>query len=306
MQLGTAINFCTNDWRFLNACITEARKFSDQIIISVCDHFFDGTQENYALLEAIYAAHSDCLFIEYAFNPEEPYGKFVNIYPGDPDWVHHWHNSGRLAAFYFFKEELGYLYFLDVDEIVDSEKFSAWLHSSPKGNAFRPSQYWYFREPCYQSIEQPDGQVLVRRDVLTPEMLLDPDERMGTFFRVEGEKYRHVMGLDGLPMVHHYSWVRKKGEMLKKVRAWGHHWERDWPALIEDEYAKEFKGGDFVRRYTYRKVEPRFDPFAVESYVSGPPVDLASHIERIRSLSHVQRINAKDIFKIDLIRSFLC
>lgn len=304
MKIGTAINFCTNDWRFLNACVAEARKFSEQIIISVCDHFFDGTEENYALLEEIYRSFPDCTFIEYAFNPEMPYGTFVNVYPGDPDWVHHWHNSGRLVSFYFFKEQVDYLYFLDVDEIVDGERFSEWAQSFPKGNAFRPSQHWYFREPCYQSIDQPDGQVFIKKEILTPGMLLDPDERMGTFFRAEGEKHRHVNGLDGLPMVHHYSWVREKQELLKKARAWGHHWERDWTALIEGEYAGEFKGVDFVRAYKYRKVPPRFDPLAVAPYPDACPVGLDEHIQRICSFSHVHRVDAKDIFKKDLIRSF--
>ena len=50
----TIINYCTNDYRFIGHCIHEAKQFSEQIIVPVCDHFLDGTPENRELLDRTY------------------------------------------------------------------------------------------------------------------------------------------------------------------------------------------------------------------------------------------------------------
>jgi hypothetical protein len=39
--------------------------------------------------------------------------------------------------------------------------------------------------------------------------------------------------------------------MLKKVRCWGHKDERNWVALIEEEFKHEFRKTDFVHNYNY-------------------------------------------------------
>ena len=44
-MIAAIINFCTNDYRFLARSIAETKSFSSQIIVPVCDHFFDGTPE---------------------------------------------------------------------------------------------------------------------------------------------------------------------------------------------------------------------------------------------------------------------
>jgi len=54
-------------------CIAEARTFAKQIVIPVCDHFFDGTPENRALLEQTYSEHPDCIFIEFAYSAKKLY-----------------------------------------------------------------------------------------------------------------------------------------------------------------------------------------------------------------------------------------
>ena len=54
-MIAGVINFCTHDAWFLERCIEELSYACDQILIPVCDHFFDGTPENYPLLESLYA-----------------------------------------------------------------------------------------------------------------------------------------------------------------------------------------------------------------------------------------------------------
>ena len=56
-------------------------------------------------------------------------------------------------------------------------------------------------------------------------------------------------------MVHHYSWVRSKKEMLKKVLSWGHKTDRNWKALVEKEFEKEKVNKDFIHGYEYEDVK---------------------------------------------------
>lgn len=242
-HIGTIINFSTNEARFLGACIEEAKKFSEQVIVTVCDHFFDGVPENRALLESIYAAHPEVEFVEFPFGPH--YGPA------------HWHNMGRLMGWAHAGAET--LLFLDVDEIMEGEVFSRWLNGFPYRDyeALRLACYWYFREACYRSREWEDTPLLIKRSALSYELLMHTWERAGSFASVKGAKARRVLSLDGLPMCHHYSWVRTKEQMLRKVRSWGHRDECDWESLVEKEFSQPFSGRDFVYGYDLEEVAPR-------------------------------------------------
>ena len=57
-KIATIINYCTTDYKFIGHCINEAKSFSDQVIVPVCDHFYDGTPEDRELLEKTYKENS--------------------------------------------------------------------------------------------------------------------------------------------------------------------------------------------------------------------------------------------------------
>jgi hypothetical protein len=305
-QLATVINFCTNDHRFLNECVKNAKCFSSQVVISICDHFFNGEEENYALLESIYHEFQDCLFIEYEFDLNSPYGRTTPFPEEDLEAIHHWHNSGRLVPFYFLDESIEYIFFLDVDEIADGPKFNEWLDSLnyQQFSALRFCSYWYFREAQYRATTFPVTSLMVKKAGLDPDLLLNLDERMGAFYSLPGKKNLSARGLDEKPLVHHYSWVRTKEEMLRKTRCWGHHWERDWNQLIEEEYSREFNGRDFVRYYEYVAVDPHFDPMALPPPKTMSKIPLDQHVENLKTFANVKRVNAQDIFRLDLSLKF--
>jgi hypothetical protein len=56
-------------------------------------------------------------------------------------------------------------------------------------------------------------------------------------------------------MCNHYSWVRTKEEMLRKVTSWAHSNDTNWTALVEEEFSREFNGTDFVHGYQYDILE---------------------------------------------------
>lgn len=256
-SLATIINFCSNEARFLKPCIEQARLFSRQIIIPVCDHLFDGSLERRELLDSIYAAFPDCKFIEYPFIPRQIPARFFKAV--NPN--HFWHSLSRFIGVSALEDGIDTVLFLDADEIPDGRKFSEWLMSSDYRHhlVLKLANYWYFREPIYQATHWEDSAVLVQRRALSPDLLLHEKERDALYDLLPGPKRRLVTDSEGNPMFHHYSWVRTKEEMLKKVEAWGHRGDRNWKELVEWEFSAPFKGKDFVHGYSYQTIQPPFD-----------------------------------------------
>jgi hypothetical protein len=257
LPIAAIINFCSNESRFIGPCIEQALLFAKQVVIPVCDHFFDGTVENRELLEKIYRAYPDCLFVEYPFIPAEiPRRIFKDISP-----AHFWHSCSRLIGSSFLHKSIEEVLFLDADEIPDGARFSEWLEASDyhHHSVMKMSNYWYFREPSQQALSWEDSIVMVQARAITPELILHQEERNAIYDLLPGPKRRNVTACDGKPMFHHYSWVRTKEEMLKKVQSWGLKVDRDWAQLVHKEFSTPFTGTDFVYGYKYKSVTPSFN-----------------------------------------------
>ena len=283
IKIATVINFCTTDYRFLRFCIEEAKKFSQQIVIPVCSHFFNGEPENRVLLDQAYREHPDVQFIEFAYG-EEPYGIYCPLTPSDEDWAHYWHSTARYVGFQFV-EGCDYVLFLDVDEIVDGKRFIEWLgkFNVADFNALRFESYFYFREPCYRAKEQfPLNALLVKKQAISsPEMILDVLERKGLYDQIEGPKCSYLRGLDQKPLVHHYSWVSTPEELKQKVCTWGHRHDKEWLVLIEKELAEPFSGTDRIHGFEYEKVGPLHEVLHEENHPHVEKVTRQSLFETV-------------------------
>ena len=83
------------------------------------------------------------------------------------------------------------------------------------------------------------------------------------FHQEERRSYRYFGGLNvkehetfnGQIMCHHYSWVRSKEEMLKKVVSWAHSTDKNWVELVNEEFTRPFNGTDFVHGYQYEVLD---------------------------------------------------
>lgn len=282
IKVATIINYCTTDYRFLKFCIEEAKKFSQQIVVPVCSHFFNGEPENRALLNQSYQEHPDVQFVEFAYE-EEPYGIYCPLTSSDEDWAHYWHSTARYVGFHYV-QECDYVLFLDVDEIVDGLSFSS---CDLKGyDAVRLPSYFYFREPIYRAMGQyPLNALLVRKAAIeSPEMILDVFERKGLYDQIQGRKI-----IDQRRFVHHYSWVRTKPELIQKVRTWGHRYDREWLELIEKEFSQPFAGTDRIHGFGYETVDRLHDVLqnVVEKDHSEAVCQNVTKVDR-RSLFHLE------------------
>lgn len=285
--LAAIINFCSNDYPFLSHCIESVKPFCSQIIVPVCDHFFDGIQEDRQILNQIYAEHPDVQFIEFPFDKDKSfYGAHSSVY---------WHNLARLIGRFFTKEQIRYILFLDCDEMVDSERFIEWLQGFAYQNeAIDFSTYWYFRSSCYQAKTWEHTPLFMRKESATGSLIMNENERAGMYDRCTGKKASHVLGSDGLPMFHHYSWVRTKPQLIRKVCSWSHHWQRDWMQLVEEEFSHEFQGTDFVHGYEFLEVAPKI---SIDLYKKPA----TTHKQ---DLSHVRRLKHADLLKIDVALTY--
>jgi hypothetical protein len=113
-------------------------------------------------------------------------------------------------------------------------------------------------------------------------------ERAGTYHLIEGKKARFVS--KDTPLFHHYSWVRSQDEMLKKVRTWGHRNERDWEALVKEEFSRDFSGKDFVHGYSFETVPV--------------PHHFSSYSPEGTCPENVTILSTQDVHKMDLALRF--
>lgn len=264
-SIAAIINYCTNDYRFLRPNIIQLKKFSQQIIVPICDHFYDGSLENQPLLTRSIKENPEADFISFKYYPHTTYNlwrgwQFIlrNLGLGSVWGPQYWICFARQLGFKAIKPPVDYVLFLDADEIIDGRKFLQWLNTNhyKKFNALKPANYWYWRSPRHQALIYENSALFARRSALVSAAFMDHDERNAMYHSLPQPKTRMVVGLDNQPMIHHYGWAKPKKKLLKKVKTWGHSKDRNWTKLIEKEFSHPFNGTDFLAHYQYKTVKP--------------------------------------------------
>jgi len=244
-MITTILHYSSLDYRFLNANLYRLSKFSNEIIIPICDHLFNGEKENQVIL-----------------NKTE---EIIKQYPNAKMHIFPWEGEKCNNYYHHLSRKIGtelstnrWLLFLDGDEIVD-DKFWDWFYSVQHlDSAFWLTSYWYFREPIYRATKTEGAGLVIRKKYCNWD--LNHYQERQQFFSLPDFKCGdyEMIGFEGKPVIHHFSWVRTKDEMLRKVNSWGHRYDRDWVKLVEEEFNRPFNGTDFVHGYTYDVVENVF------------------------------------------------
>lgn len=295
-KIASIINYCSNDYPFLKECLTEAKKFSDTIIVPVSDHLFNGQKEDLETMKKGFAELDFATFIFYPFIPEKIPKRIQKKVKKNAMWP----SISRMVGANFIEKDVDYILFLDVDEIVDGERFSLWLENEKYINfdAIRPSNYWYFRSASSQATVWEDTAVLVKKAKLTNKALLDTGERDSIFESVKGKKIRNVLGQDNLPMIHHYSWVKTKKQMLLKAESWSHRDDKNWKELIEKEFQKPHSDKDFVHGYDLINVKP-FVNIDIENQINFPE----KHKSETLNPKNIVSLSEKQLLSLVMKRS---
>lgn len=249
----TVLSYSSIEEFFLPQSAYEASLFSDHLIIVICDHLFDGTKENLSRIKEVINKCPKADVIIYPFLPDSLLTKKLHSRHGR-------HNISRILATKLMPPSTDYILFLDADEVPEGKVMKQWLEERDlfTHDAYKFACYWYFREVKYQAKEFETAALLIRKKVLTPKLLWHKGERGGLFRDYKGKKMDWITDKEGRPFFHHYSWVRSKENLLKKVESWGHKGEKNWKELVEEECCKPFQGKDFVHGYEYKTITPPF------------------------------------------------
>lgn len=259
-DIGCVLISNMDDLRFLKSGLKQLASVVKEIVISVGNKLWNGEEENIE-------KYNDFIVFAKQF-------KNVNIVKYNiPDdkikCVHtlvtpemYWEGHARWVALENMQEDHEYILYLDSDEIVDAEGFAKWLDTNEYKNyaCMKLQNYWYWREPIYRAKNYyEDSVVLAKTGSYNPLYVFSNMGRHGVFERAQGHKDRMVTGVDGKPFIHHFSWVRTKDEMKRKVRSWGHRNDKNnWDDLVEAEFSRDFNGTDFLKRLEYDIVDNIF------------------------------------------------
>ena len=226
---------------------------------------FSGEPENKELLKETFNIISDFPNVTV---------KFIDNKPGVEKTLAYYHNFSRSEATRLAKYD--WILFTDTDEIM-SDEFKEWFFANKDSNkAYNFACHWYFRKPIYRALEKESASVLIRKEDLKEWDLYSKLELKQFYQKIWDEgRFEHgnmegiyfykdrpnpaTLSLSGNIMVHHFSWVRSKEEMLKKVNNWGHRDDKNWTELVNEEFSRPFNGTDFVHQYRYEVVDNIFN-----------------------------------------------
>lgn len=233
---------CSNDHRFIDICLNQLKLCVNKIHVAYFSHFWNGEEENFNIINsAVKNNKSDtCVFNKIDWTPN----KQENLY---------WESYARWKMTQNCNGS-DYIAYFDIDEIPDSNLFNEYKKEFYKYDSIRLRNYWYFREPVYRA-NSTEKSVVICKTHLAKSVPFLPAWSRDQYFDNFGNRI-----IDNKePCIHHYSWVRTKQEMIKKVTTWGHKNDKDWVACVEKEFSSPFCGRDFVHGYSYTTVDNKFN-----------------------------------------------
>lgn len=261
-DIGAVVVSNSDDFVFLWPGLQQLAGVCSEVVVAVGTHLWNGEPEDGQKVQAFVAKAGaqwpNVRFVMYSV-PQDEFKSTRGMVSPEMYWEGH----ARFVAQVAFKAKHEYVLFLDSDEVLDGSAFAAWLDTGiyKEWAAMKLQNYWYWREPTLRArgyVE--DSAVMIRTTAYNPMSLFSNQGRHGVWDACTGRKARNLPGVDGIPMIHHFSWVRTKEGMLRKVRAWGHRNDRhDWEALVSEEFSRPFNGTDFLKRLQYDHVSNTYD-----------------------------------------------
>lgn len=238
-MVGVVISYCSNDKCFIKPLIDQCKIFADEVVVVSCSHYFDGHIDN-NLEDLTHLGVNHYIF----------------DYLPDNDIKYH-HNWARYKGLELSHSE--FVLFLDADEIPDGNLMYNYLREAELkyNSVINFKCHWYFREPIYRARRNEICGLLAHRSLLTENLFFTPLERWS--YKLYNIPSIENADYNGLVIMHHFSWVKTKFQMLKKVSSWGHHNDKNWEELIEKEFDSEFSNRDFVHGYTFERVVNQFN-----------------------------------------------
>lgn len=245
VKISVVIPFCSFEADLIDRVVASCAPVSDDIVLVVLSHRFDGSDDAAAwdIATRVARTHAGVRPVRLQWRPM----------PGAP--TRFWINEMRMHGFGVARHD--WILFLDADEVIrEPTSFARWFESARQDTsvaAYKLSNYWYFLSEKRRARELEDSAVLIRRDWvhmaafrqyhLERELLVDA--------LPAGRLRRATRDLGGAPLIDHFSWVRPKDVLLAKAAAWTHRGEKPWEELIETAFQENLlTTRDFVHGRT--------------------------------------------------------
>lgn len=221
-SLGVIISFSTNELCFLDALLSQTSLISDDIVVSYGDKFFNGDDQDLTFLKEYATKYPKIKWTKYNVDVNLN----VNLRQGvikRP--MAYFHNLSRYYAIQQLKNTSKWVLIIDADEIPEGNKFNQLYKSLHKktDNCYKIACFWYFKELKYQARTYEDSPLIIEKKYLTKKNIFTDEERDGIYQDIKQSCHRDIRNIDNLPVMHHFSFIRKnKKDLLKKLQNWGH------------------------------------------------------------------------------------
>lgn len=236
--ISVIIPYCSLERDLLDDVLQSVYKVCDEIILVYMTHFWDGTPDTetpnvIAEYKMKYQIKDICL----QWTPDKASST--------------WECKMRKHA--FLNSTKDWILFIDSDEVLrNKDAFMKWFQSVRDGpiQSYKLANYWYFLSKQRRAKPIEDSIVIIKRNEITLGHFDQYKANRDAF--VNKDTPRYTKDLNEEPMFDHYSWVRSKDILLKKVKAWGHNGDKDWVPLLEKAFSEDIlTTRDFVHNYTY-------------------------------------------------------
>jgi hypothetical protein len=246
------ISYCSNEKIFINPLLTECLKFSEDIVVSYGSHLYNGQPEDHQHILELKLNYPTVQFQKYEVDTTLDLSKQrgVNNRP-----IAYWHNLSRFNGKSYLKNK-EWVFVIDADEIPEGNRIKNWLLKTDltKRCCYKMANYWYFKDPTYQSTTLEDSVLLIHYDYLTEFTLFGDLERDHLIRSSACILLRQTVGFDGKPMWHHFSGVRTKEGLRYKLKTWGHSNELSNVDQMVDYVYHNDDVNDIIHNYNYVKV----------------------------------------------------
>lgn len=265
IKIGILINMCSSEAPFLSSMLRECTKFAypENIVISYADRLYNGDPDDTSYITRCNMEYPAVRCVRYDVDVHLPHHKRRGV---ENRPTAYWHNLARFTGVTELLKDRGdvdWVFVVDGDEIPDGARVAEWLAGSSSSSSgadpsvcYKMATYWYFKLPIYQALTHEDSILLIHKSHLTAANIFGDMERDHTIARSGTRLMRMTNGKDGLPLWHHYSFVRTRENLRKKLTCWAHRddvlnlTDVDVDIAIQHVFAHG-QVNDFIHGYTY-------------------------------------------------------
>lgn len=210
------INYSSMEEPFIRPLLKECLKFSDDIVISYGSHLYNGEPEDISIIHQYQKEFPTVKFVGYSVDfSVDPY-----LQPGIFERPSiYWFNFARYNAIQHLQNK-EWVFVIDADEIPEGEYIKEWLQHAKLDimQCYKMSCYWYFKTVTNQCTALQDSPLLIHGSHLREDTIFGDWDRDDIVRKSNTISNRNVIGLNNLVLFHHYSWVRSKANLFRKLQ----------------------------------------------------------------------------------------